>query len=160
MGPYAGLIAGIARIVLGTLFLASGVAKITQFEVLPIGPAQGLQVFAYVLQRHALFPSVMAWPVAVGVVGAEVLVGLWLLSHRRGSTAGRCALVLLLMFTLYLAIAIWHQGKAACNCFGTLQPTSVGWAIARNTGLMLLSAVAGWPAILRGRTSVPVHGTG
>mgnify|MGYP000378820650 CR=1 FL=1 len=133
--------AGAARITLGTVFLYAALAKLTQFEVLPIGPASGPRVFAYVIQRNGLIPADWSMPVAIAVIAAEMLLGLWLLSHRRGVSAGLCAVGLLAVFSMYLVVAIMHQGTAPCNCFGTLHPVGVQWAIGRNLGLMVVALV-------------------
>lgn len=132
---------GLTRVALGSMFLFVAVAKITQFEVLPIGPANGPRVFAYAIERNGLIPAAWSMPVAILVIAAEVLMGVWLLSHRRAALAGLGAAAVLAAFSIYLVFAMQHQGAATCNCFGTLQPIDVRWEIARNIGLMLVALV-------------------
>ena len=139
MRPWVSALIGSARVALGAVFLFVAVAKITQFEVLPIGPANGPSVFAYVIERNGLIPANWSMSVAISVIAAEVLLGVWLLSHRRAALAGLCAAAVLAAFSIYLVLAMRHQGAATCNCFGTLQPIDVRWAIARNIGLILVA---------------------
>ncbi len=87
----------------------------------------------------------MATGVAIGVVAAEVLVGLWLLSHVRARRACVAAVALLLAFCAYLLLAYRHVGNANCGCLGRISPTSLQSALVRNT----LLALALVPSIVR-----------
>ena len=141
MRPNRDTVLASCRIALGAVFVFAVTSKLTQFEVLPVGPASGLRVFAYVLERNGLLPAEYCWPAAVVVAVLEAVVGMWLLSARQVYGAALAACALLAVFTLYLVAALLHQGTAACNCFGTMQPTDVRIAVARNTGLFLMGIV-------------------
>ena len=72
------------------------------------------------LERQKVVPPSMATGVAIGVVAAEVLVGLWLLSHVRARRACVAAVALLLAFCAYLLLAYRHVGNANCGCLGRI----------------------------------------
>lgn len=67
---------GLASIALGAVFLCTAAAKITQIEVLPIGPSSGPHVFAYVIERNGLIPGSWSLSVAIGVIASEILIAL------------------------------------------------------------------------------------
>jgi hypothetical protein len=129
--PIRRIIRDVCRILLGAVFLFAVASKLTQFEILPVGPASGVRVFAYVLERNGIFPPEYSFPAAMIVVALEATVGIWLLSGRHVVASSVAAGALLVSFTGYLVFALLHQGMAPCNCFGTLQPVDIRLAVAR-----------------------------
>ncbi len=74
--PIRRIIRDVCRILLGAVFLFAVASKLTQFEILPVGPASGVRVFAYVLERNGIFPPEYSFPAAMIVVALEATVGI------------------------------------------------------------------------------------
>jgi hypothetical protein len=123
------LFARIALVVLVGAFALSVSGKMAD----PVG-------FSYALEKLGA-PSRWAWPLALGVLFVELLVGLGLLHPRTRRKSAAAAAVLLLIFA---GVLIWLlvQGKsgADCACFGTMIRLRVGpWHVMENIALALLA---------------------
>jgi uncharacterized membrane protein YphA (DoxX/SURF4 family)/thiol-disulfide isomerase/thioredoxin len=122
------VVALIARIFLAAVFAVAGIAKLRDFAG----------------TRHALgefgAPPNLAGPFAVILAVTELIVSVALLLAVTASGGTLAALLLLVLFTVVIAVNL-SKGKAPqCHCFGQMQSTPISWkTIVRN---LVLSSVA------------------
>lgn len=137
-GPrvWLGVLASLLRLVVGAGFLLAAGAKLSLAEGHGAGVTYGLTTFAATIAGHKVVPEGFQFAAAVAAVAAEVLMGLWLLSHRRERLASALAIVMLAGFCAYLVVAYVKVGDAPCGCMGKLTSGKVTDAIVRNAGLV------------------------
>jgi len=121
------------RLVLGGLFIASGVLKL-------LDPA----AFSWNIYQYGLVPRLLIEPLAVGLPIAEVAAGSALLFNRRwgyGAVAG-----MLVQFLALLGYAIINGLNVDCGCFGSGEPGPAGLrkAFLRDVVMVIGLAVAWW----------------
>ena len=97
------------RLVIGSVFLVSGIAKI------PVTP-RFAQTIAQIMRLDSTTSSLCAGL----VIGSELAVGSMLLLAVRVSAVARCAMVLTGIFLAVLGKAIVRGEEFTCNCFGVL----------------------------------------
>lgn len=113
-----------ARTCLATIFLFAAAMKLRR----PVRARQAMSDFG-VAQRFAGLT-------AVGVVAAEVLVGVALLIPSSARWGAIATLALLAAFSVAVAVVLRRGELVACNCFGSLTERPVGGAtLARNACL-------------------------
>ncbi len=128
------MVAAIAAVIVGVVFLASAVAKLAR-------PAQWrAQATELVLAGHhtgAPVRALDAVPVVEAVLGA-LLVVQW---HRR--EVALVAAAVLLVFTGLLVVRLAQGRRPPCACFGSLTTKPISWAtVGRNVVLIALALVA------------------
>ncbi len=130
----------LARLVVGGVWLAAGLLKITD------GAASVRAVRAYDLLPESIVPT-------VGHVlpALEIVLGLALIAGVFTRVAGLVSAVLLVAFIIGIASA-WARGlEISCGCFGDGGPdadaaSKYPWEIARDVGLLLASLwLVRWP---------------
>lgn len=155
-GPrtWLGVLASLLRLLVGMFFLLAAGAKLSLAEGHGVGVTYGLTTFAATIAGHKVVPEGFQYAAAVAAVAVEIVMGLWLLSHRRERLASIVAIVLLAGFCAYLVAAYVKVGDAPCGCMGKLTSGKVTDAIVRNAGLV---AVLLPSALLKssGRASEP-----
>jgi uncharacterized membrane protein YphA (DoxX/SURF4 family) len=129
-----------ARVVLGLVFVYSGLVKIWQpFDFLDA-------VYGYELTGR-----VGSVAVATIVPWAEVVLGVTLLAGLLREAAMGVSLVVLLGFVALQGWAIARGLQVPCGCFGSSsggeEATLVGVASLTRTGVLALLAAAGWCAV-------------
>ena len=129
----------VARLVVGGVWLVAGLLKIPD-------PAESVRaVRAYQLLPESVVPTVgYALPIVEVVLGLLLLIGL--LTRVAAVLSG----VLLVAFVIGIAAA-WARGlQIECGCFGggggpaANASEKYPWEIARDVGLLLLSALLVW----------------
>jgi uncharacterized membrane protein YphA (DoxX/SURF4 family) len=129
----------LARLVVGGVWVAAGVLKLPD-------PAESVRaVRAYQLLPEAVVPTVgLLLPVL------EVVVGLCLLLGLLTRISATMSVVMLTAFTIAIA-SVWARGLSIdCGCFGggaaseADAAASYPWDLARDVGLLLLSAWLAW----------------
>jgi len=125
-----------ARAILAAVFVLAGIAKLRD----QTGFRAALGDFG--TPRSFRVPLAAAFPLAELAVAAALLVApvSWF------GAAG--AAVLLLVFSLAIAVNLLQGNQPDCHCFGQIQAKPAGWySVARNCLLLLLAAVVLWQGI-------------
>lgn len=119
------------RLVVGGLFVVAGAMKVVD-----------MRTFVDVVQAYRIAPHVLIVPIAFAVpwmevvLGAGVLLGLWLRSSAVLSAG------LLLAFAAGLIVNIARGADISCGCFGPyFADTSLEGALLRNAVLIGMSGV-------------------
>lgn len=129
----------VARILLGGVLIFSSVAK----GLDPYGTV--LKIGEYIDALHLHWAEPAATPLAVALIGLEMLVGVALVVGAVPRLTSRVALILngfFMLFTLWIAIA---EPVAECGCFGDVLHLTNWQTFAKNVVLVALSIV-----VLRG----------
>lgn len=129
-----------ARILLGLVFIAAALPKLAD----PPG-------FAKAIWAYALFPPWSLNPLALLLPWLELVCGLALCLGRWVRAAALWSSVLLVSFSLALAINLARHHPIDCGCFGSTAPKSeaerlvdMRWALLRDIGLLLLAVQVAW----------------
>lgn len=127
-----------ARLVVGGVWLVAGALKVAK-------PSDSI----HAVQAYQLLPDSAAQWVGVAMPAVELVAGLALVVGA--FVRGAAVLSALLLVAYIVAIAsVWARGiKIDCGCFGGggTDPNAASaypWEIARDTGLLLLSAFLVW----------------
>ena len=130
--PWAGLV---ARLVVGAVWIVAGGLKITH-----------LSDSIHAVQAYRILPSSLAEWVGSGLPAVELVVGLALVAGVLTRGAGIVSALLLVVFIVGIS-SVWARGiEIDCGCFGGggADPNAASaypWEIARDLGLLLLSAL-------------------
>lgn len=132
MGPLAATpVRRGAQIVLGLLFATAALAKIGD-------PAS----LAKEVHNFHLVPFWSEHLVAIALPWVELVAALALVLGIRARAGAWVAGVLLLAFTVGIALAMARGLNFECGCFGTAAGTRIGWAkLGENLGMIALAAV-------------------
>lgn len=119
----------VARLIVGTLFIIVGVAKITD-----------PQLFAKEIANYRFLPEFMINTVAITLPWIELISGLLLILGIRLRANAAIITILLFVFNIMVAIA-WARGlDINCGCYSHIAQETVGLKkILENTGFMALS---------------------
>ncbi len=131
----------LARLVLGGVWIAAGVAKITDLEA-----------SVRAVRAYALLPEPIVQIVGPGLPPAEILLGVLLVLGVGVRVSAAISTVLMAAFVVGIASA-WVRGLSIdCGCFGSggaLAPGATptyGWELARDGGLLVLALfLIRWP---------------
>ena len=116
----------VASIVLGAVFVVSGITKIA-------APAQW---------RTQSADLGVPGPVATVVPFLELAVGALLVAQLARSFAAVVAGVMLTAFTVLLIVRLKQGRRPPCACFGALSTKPIGWGnVVRNAVFLVLAAV-------------------
>jgi|YNPMSStandDraft_2_1061718.scaffolds.fasta_scaffold13887_2 uncharacterized membrane protein YphA (DoxX/SURF4 family) len=120
-----------ARLIVGTLFIIVGIAKIAD-----------PQLFAKEIANYRLIPEFMVNSIAITLPWIELVSGLLLILGIRLRANAAIITILLLMFNIMVAIA-WARGlDINCGCYSHIAQETVGLKkILENIGFMILSIV-------------------
>lgn len=116
------------RLLLGAVFLYAGVVK-------------GLDVtgFAGQVAAYKLLPYSGNYLVAATLPYIEIIAGVLLLSNRRVRPAALLCGLMTLIFIAAL-LSAWYRGlDISCGCFDPKADTSIGEALLRDVGLLILA---------------------
>lgn len=117
-----------ARLFLGLLLIVAAALKLSD-----------LSEFAERIGDFGIVFDALVKPTAWAVVSAECLIGVALITRRRGGLAG--AGVLLLMFTGVLMYGIALGLDIDCGCFGPAIHISLWTQLLMDCGLLLICAI-------------------
>ena len=125
----------VARLVLGAVFAAAAVGKLTDRA----GSRLAVERFGA--------PAAAAGFLGVALPVAELAIALGLIVTLSAAWAAVGAVLLLVVFCAAIARSLARGDAADCHCFGSVGSAPVGWAtLARNAGLIALAglvAIAG-----------------
>ena len=117
---------GICRIVVGLLLLLSGSAKLRQ-------PAWPVTAREFGTPRWLI--PVLPW--------VELVLGACLVAHLGGRWTAVAALLLLVTFTVAIAVHLARGRRVPCGCFGEASDRPVSMVtVSRNLALCALTLVA------------------
>jgi len=124
----------ILRILLGSLFLFSGIVKlypIEPFELLFVDIGITSWSFSPVFARI--------------IIGIEIFIGLLFIFQFRPKVTALTALAVLLFFTAYLIYIIITEGNDSnCGCLGQLLPMTPLQSIGKNAVLLIACSLLLW----------------
>ncbi|MBU1098833.1 MAG: DoxX family membrane protein [Bacteroidetes bacterium] len=103
------------RLVLGALFIFSGIEKITN-------PG----AFAISIVNYKLVPLLFINFIAIVIPWLELLLGIFVLFGIETKETSALISVLLIGFTLMVIIALFRGLNIDCGCFGTITAEKVG----------------------------------
>ncbi len=138
------------RLLVGIVFLGAAALKYSMITTTQFGPRGGIEAFAATIARGGVFPDMFINPIAYGVIGLEIIVGLALLTHLAPKLWSGIAAFMLFAMTIYL-IYLQARGKTPdCGCLGQWD-SSIPISIGRNA----LLSLACLPSILTNSTKAP-----
>lgn len=121
------MIAGIAAVVLGAVFLVAGATKIAA-------------VAAW--RRQAADLGAPEW-IARVLPGVEIALGALLVSQLARRAIAVAAAAVLIAFSALLVTRLRQGRRPPCACFGSLSAKPIGWShVARNGVFVAIAAVA------------------
>ena len=109
---------GLLRVLLGVVFLYSGISK-----------SLDLSYFAQVINAFGILPSSLTYPAGLVIVTAELVLGLGIILDRRGALGG--LLLMLLGFIAVAGYAIFMGYDIDCGCFGPGAPEAEAFSSLR-----------------------------
>lgn len=137
-------LATLARLVVGGVWLVAGAAKIGD----PEGSVRAVRAYE-------LVPNALERPVGYALPLLEICVGLLLIAGLAQRLAAFVSAILLAGFIVGISAA-WARGlQIECGCFGGGGATTADaiagykWDIARDVGLLILSALLAWRPVSR-----------
>ena len=113
------------RAVLGLVMLGSA-----------LGKTLDLPGFTAIIGTYQALPE-WAWrPAAFASVGAEWIIGLWLMLGTRLRGAALLSMGMHAFYAGFAALALWRGIVVPnCGCFGKLMPRPLGWNIVIENGV-------------------------
>jgi thiol-disulfide isomerase/thioredoxin/uncharacterized membrane protein YphA (DoxX/SURF4 family) len=139
-GRYFRLFSKMFLFLLGVVFLASGLAKVRQFDL-----------FLDLLDSYMIVPEDLVHAAGLILVSLELTVAIGLLLPIFQSRAAIAAAGLLVLFALAMSASLFNHMSINCGCMAPLSGPANKinwWLVGRNTALALCCIVAG-PAVSR-----------
>jgi uncharacterized membrane protein YphA (DoxX/SURF4 family) len=130
----------IARIIVGVLFVFSGLVK----AIDPLGLTYKMQEFFEVWAREGYAPTLMNWMYShsflfsISMITLEVVLGVALLTGWNKKMVLRCLLMLMLFFTFLTSYVLFSGKIATCGCFGDCIPLTPFQTFTKDIILLLL----------------------
>lgn len=134
------IIVTISRIIVGLLFIFSGLIKAND----PSGLAYKMQEFFEVWTRSNFFPSLMqalydlALPFSIIMITLEIVVGIGILLGKWSKFFAWLLLLLILFFSFLTGYAALSGKIATCGCFGDCIPLSSMQSFMKDIVLLVL----------------------
>ena len=117
---YGGRLTAAVRILLGLLFACSGILKMVDIEA-----------FGSAIAMYDILPSDLVPYAAVLVPALELVIGLCLAIGWRTRPASCLGLLLMIAFTLFIAVNVARGRRFDCGCFRT---EALGFSIEQDVG--------------------------
>jgi uncharacterized membrane protein YphA (DoxX/SURF4 family) len=120
-----------------------------------IGKGLDLRGFTEVIGTYDLLPSLLHWPVAIGMTTTELVLGAVLLSGRRTAQAALVSALLHASFTAWASVALLrglHLDN--CGCFGVFLARPLTWATVVEDSAMVGFSLALYALTRARRTAV------
>lgn len=125
-----------SRFALGTIFVLSGLSKAANYGE-----------FERALADYRILPPAVSRVFASSIPPVELTAGAFLLVGLATKVTAVAVAVLLLVFSVAVAINLVQGRRIRCGCFGTLDQREISWlAVVRNLGLLGLAALVAWRA--------------
>lgn len=134
------LVVNIARIIVGLLFIFSGLVK----AIDPLGLAYKMQEFFEVWTADGFLPRMMLWlneqalSLSLLMITMEVVLGVALLLGWRTKMVSWLLLLLMLLFTFLTSYVLFSGKIRACGCFGDCIPLTPVQTFTKDIVLMVL----------------------
>jgi uncharacterized membrane protein YphA (DoxX/SURF4 family) len=134
------IIVNTARVLVGALFIFSGLVK----AIDPLGLAYKMQEFFEVWARDGYLPSLMNWFYAhallfsVIMITLEVVLGIALLLGSFKKLVSWLLLLLMLFFTFLTSYVLFSGKIRACGCFGDCIPLTPEQTFTKDIVLLIL----------------------
>ncbi len=130
----------ICRVIMGVVFIVAALAKIGD-----------VAAFSTQIHNFRMMPVGLENLVAMTLPWIELLAGLSLLIGIRPRSGGIIVTILMAMFLVMVAVALFRGLDIECGCFGTADGSRVGIKkLAENLGMLILAFIA---------TQAPATGT-
>ena len=147
--PVVGWSLTVGRLVVGGVWIAAGVAKVTD-----------LDASVRAVRAYRLLPEIAAQVIGAGLPLVEILLGILLVVGVGIRASAVVSSVLMAAFVVGIASA-WARGlRIDCGCFGSggelaagADPT-YGWELARDGALLLISLLL----VIRPRSRIALDG--
>jgi uncharacterized membrane protein YphA (DoxX/SURF4 family) len=147
--PLIGWLLTVGRLVVGGVWIAAGVAKVTD-----------LDASVRAVRAYRLLPEIAAQIIGAGLPLVEILLGILLVVGVGIRASAVVSSVLMAAFVVGIASA-WARGlRIDCGCFGSggvlaagADPT-YGWELARDGALLLISLLL----VIRPRSRIALDG--
>lgn len=107
--PPGSLLDLILRLILGAIFLVSGIAKLAD-----------PRSFAVIIEAYGILPELLVMPVALALPALEIVAAVGLILNRRGSL--ELMTLLMVIFMAVLAYGLYLGLDVDCGCFGPEDP--------------------------------------
>lgn len=120
-------LASALKILLGAVFVFSAVSKFVTID--------SFEIYVY---SFGLFPLVICFYLSRILIGAELLLGVALISHRNHRFTTITSLLFLLFFVGFLVYAQLIGRTDNCHCFGDLLPFNPVQSILKNAVMILV----------------------
>lgn len=121
--PYTTML---ARWGLAVVLLAAGISKLSD-----------RQAFVEAIQSFRILPARLSRALALGLPWLEVVISAALALGLWTRLAAATAVVLLIIFSVAIAVNLARGNALECNCFGPLYRGRIsGWSLLRNAVLM------------------------
>lgn len=150
------LVVNISRLLVGALFIFSGLIK----AIDPLGLAYKMQEFFDVWAGDGIMPGLMnffneqALVLSILIITMEVVLGVSLLLGWRKNMVSWLLLLLMLLFTFLTSFVLFSGKIRACGCFGDCIPLTAMQTFTKDIILLLLVLI-----ILLGRKYInPLFG--
>lgn len=134
------LLVNISRIIVGVLFIFSGLVKAND----PLGLSYKMQEFFEVWGNHASLHGVMLWlnnyalPFSIITITLEILVGVGILIGWRPKFFSWVLLLLITFFTFLTGYAVLSGKIKTCGCFGDCIPLTAVQSFIKDILLFIL----------------------
>lgn len=122
----------VARILVGLLFIFSGLIKIND----PLGFSYKLEEYFEVF--HISFLNGLALSLSIILCALEIILGFALLIGVRAATVAWGLLLLIIFFTFLTFYSAWFQVVQTCGCFGDAIPLTPWQSFSKDFVLLLL----------------------
>ncbi|MGZ3872422.1 MAG: BT_3928 family protein [Mucilaginibacter sp.] len=122
----------VARILVGILFIFSGLIKIND----PLGFSYKLEEYFEVF--HLSFLNGLALSLSIFLCALEIILGFALLIGVRAATVAWGLLLLIIFFTFLTFYSAWFQVVQTCGCFGDAIPLTPWQSFSKDFVLLLL----------------------
>jgi uncharacterized membrane protein YphA (DoxX/SURF4 family) len=132
----------LARLVVGSVFLAAGILKVAH----PADLAAAITAY-----KTGLPPPVVA-VLSLALPPFEVLLGIYLIAGLLLPTSSLVATAMLAVFAAIIASAVARGLSAPCGCFGPADNAPATWmTVLRDVALLIPAAYLAWWSRAHGR---------
>jgi uncharacterized membrane protein YphA (DoxX/SURF4 family) len=137
------IVVNISRIVVGILFIFSGLVKAND----PLGLSYKMQEFFDVWSHYHSLKNIMTWlndyalPFSIITITLEIVVGVAILLGWNKRFFSALLLLLIIFFTFLTGYAVFSGKIAACGCFGDCIPLTAMQSFIKDLVLFMLILV-------------------
>ncbi len=134
------LLVNISRIIVGVLFIFSGLVKAND----PHGLSYKMQEFFDVWAQNASLTSIMHWlsdfalPFSIIIITLEIIVGVGILLGEWKKFFSKLLLLLIIFFSFLTGYAVLSGKIATCGCFGDCIPLTAMQSFIKDLVLLVL----------------------